>query len=248
MTIQILSVCDQQIFQKTFDRVKETQKLLTKINSNLDILDPKIISHVPNVIEQGVKLETAMIPVNKDNYSFYMAKILPQHLESDYILVVQYDSGIINTDAWTDEFLEYEYIGAPWKELNHLRDFFGHTVRVGNGGFSLRSVRLQHTISQLMYPYPFPYPTQDFYKEDVHMVCKLRHVLEDRGIKFGNLYIANKFAAETGLKDKNKLPFGAHGTLYDEIIIKPTVTAGEFIGKPIDLMNKNSLSDLKLKF
>ena len=237
MTIQILSVCDQQILQKTIDRVQQCQNLLTKINSNLDILQPKIVSMVPNMVKDDIKLESAVANINKDNYSFYMAKLLPHHIESDYILVIQYDSGIINSDAWTDEFLNYDYIGAPWKELDHLRDFFGNNVRVGNGGFSLRSARLQHITSQLMYPYPFPLPSLDFYKEDVHMTCKLRHALENHGIKFGNLYIANKFAAETGLKDKNKLPFGAHGTIYDEIINSKA---------PIDLLNTVSLKDLKL--
>jgi len=240
MNIQIVSVCDQQIFNKTLDRVKETQKLFTKVNTNADILDPLIITYGPAAKIDDVFIQTSAIPVNKDNYSFYMSKVLHQHLTSDFALVVQYDSGIVNPDAWTDEFLEYDYIGAPWRELPHLTDFFGNSVRVGNGGFSLRSRKLQQITSQLTYPYPFPYPSQDFFKEDVHMTCKIRHALENHGVKFGNLYIANKFSAETGIKDKNKLPFGAHGTLYDELTGKTqTVSA-------MDLLNKKTFENLKL--
>ena len=242
-TIQIISVCDTAILNKTIDRVSETQSLLTKINSNLDIIDPKIVCHIEPRTESGVEIESSLTPVNKENYSFYMTKMLQHHIKSDYILVVQYDSGIVNADAWTDEFLEYDYIGAPWRELGHLSDFFGNSVRVGNGGFSLRSARLHHTVSQLVYPFPFPYPSPDFFKEDVHITCKVRHTLENKGIRFGNLYIANKFAAETGLKDKNKLPFGAHGSLYDDI-------KGKTLSTPklsaINLLDKTTFSDLKL--
>ncbi len=39
---------------------------------------------------------------------------LNDHVETDYMLIVQGDGFIVNPDAWDDEFLDYDYIGAPW--------------------------------------------------------------------------------------------------------------------------------------
>lgn len=43
-----------------------------------------------------------------------MIKELNKYIETDYVLIVQYDGFILNPKAWMDEFLEYDYIGAPW--------------------------------------------------------------------------------------------------------------------------------------
>lgn len=43
-----------------------------------------------------------------------MVKLLDSYIETPHVLVVQYDGFILNPDAWTDEFLEYDYVGAPW--------------------------------------------------------------------------------------------------------------------------------------
>jgi hypothetical protein len=55
------------------------------------------------------------------------------HTDSDFALVVQWDGYLVNPQNWTDDFLNYDYIGAPWP----LSMTSG--ARVGNGGFSLRS-------------------------------------------------------------------------------------------------------------
>src|SRR5262249_57014048 len=57
---------------------------------------------------------------------------LPQWLRTDHFLLIQWDGHPVNADAWTDEFLAYDYIGAPWQ-------WYSPETRVGNGGFSLPS-------------------------------------------------------------------------------------------------------------
>ena len=37
-----------------------------------------------------------------------------EYIESDFALVVQDDGHIVNPNNWSDEFLAYDYIGAPW--------------------------------------------------------------------------------------------------------------------------------------
>ena len=60
---------------------------------------------------------------------------VPKHIETSHTLFVHWDSGIDDPSMWTDEFLQYDYIGAPW-------GWHADGRNVGNGGFSLRSSRL----------------------------------------------------------------------------------------------------------
>lgn len=56
--------------------------------------------------------------------------------KGDKILIHQEDSCVFKTNI--DEFLEFDYIGAPWQQSSWLTDF-GLKLAVGNGGFSLRT-------------------------------------------------------------------------------------------------------------
>ena len=39
---------------------------------------------------------------------------LNRYIESDFVLIIQDDGHIVNPKMWLDEYLEYDYIGAPW--------------------------------------------------------------------------------------------------------------------------------------
>src|SRR6187549_1393747 len=66
----------------------------------------------------------------RDDYSRLMLKGLGAHVGTSHALVVQWDGYVVNPDAWTDAFLDFDYCGAPWPWGDENR-------RVGNGGFSL---------------------------------------------------------------------------------------------------------------
>ena len=68
-------------------------------------------------------------------HSQFLLKSLVQHIETDHVLLVQWDGYVINPDAWSREFACYDYIGARWPWASD-----GNAV--GDGGFSLRSRRL----------------------------------------------------------------------------------------------------------
>jgi hypothetical protein len=71
---------------------------------------------------------------SKREYSEFCMKKLYKYFDTEHVLIIQWDGFVIDGSAWNDDFLKYDYIGAPWQydERN-----------VGNGGFSLRSKRLQ---------------------------------------------------------------------------------------------------------
>jgi hypothetical protein len=75
-------------------------------------------------------------------YSEITLRLLPQAVQSDYNIIVQADGFAVNGSAWTDEFLEYDYIGAPWTWWGPEHE------QVGNGGFSWRSRRLYDALVQ----------------------------------------------------------------------------------------------------
>lgn len=66
-------------------------------------------------------------------YSKFVLRDLTNYVDTDYVLITQWDGFILNPEAWNDEFFKYDYIGAPWNLRNWV---------VGNGGFSLRSKKL----------------------------------------------------------------------------------------------------------
>lgn len=69
-------------------------------------------------------------------YSNITLRLMPAVVDTDHNIIVQNDGFAVNKSAWTDEFLDYDYIGAPWIWWGPPEE------QVGNGGFSLRSRRL----------------------------------------------------------------------------------------------------------
>ena len=65
-------------------------------------------------------------------YSQFVMRGLQAHITTPFVLVTQWDGFVIDAGAWRDEFLQYDYIGAPWAAQPA-------SLSVGNGPFSLRS-------------------------------------------------------------------------------------------------------------
>ena len=76
-------------------------------------------------------------------YSEFYIKEMYKYVDTPLALTFHHDSFIANPDAWEDEFLKYDYIGAPWRHP-------GAPSVGGNGGFAIRSRRLLEYISKNM--------------------------------------------------------------------------------------------------
>ena len=92
--------------------------------------------------------------LNYKQYTVFMMHSLYAFIKTDYCLVVQDDSWVLNGDKFTEEFYQYDYIGPPThcglqfsqdaSKIEHLFLQFNwidkpNTLVVQNGGFSLRS-------------------------------------------------------------------------------------------------------------
>lgn len=158
-------------------------KLLTSIKSGICLEYIKMINIEP------IK--------SVEDYSEFMIKRLNDYVDTKYVLVIQWDGYVKNPDVWTDEFLEYDYIGAPW---HHIKDENDKYV-VGNGGFSLRSKRLIDFIQNRMI-------IKEHYPEDVSICLFNRKLLVYSGFKFAPIDLAYKFSIEN---EPYKDSFGWHG-------------------------------------
>lgn len=136
---------------------------------------------------------------SKESYSEFCIKQLYKHVKTSHMLIFQHDGYVNNWKAWNDDWLQYDYIGAPW----HYDD----GMAVGNGGFSLRSQRLMEILA-LDPKIQFTHP------EDHHICRTYRPYLEATyGIKFAPAEVAEQFSFEGYLQPHKQLgnQFGVHG-------------------------------------
>jgi hypothetical protein len=53
-------------------------------------------------------------PLNYQEYSWFMMYALWRVVETEFALIVQDDGWVLDTANWTDDFLDYDYVG-PWR-------------------------------------------------------------------------------------------------------------------------------------
>lgn len=146
-------------------------------------------------------VHTVTIPPIRSSaeYSHFMMKDLLRYIDTEFVLVAQWDGYAVNPQAWSPEFLLFDYIGARWDRPPEP-DQARHNV--GNGGFSLRSRAL---LEALQDPAIKPGHPED------RAICRdYRDYLERRhGIVFAPEDMADRFSFEH--IEPPALPFGFHG-------------------------------------
>lgn len=154
-----------------------------------------------------IKIEKCRLLGNIDEYSKFMIYDLDDYIQTDFALVVQPDGVLVNPDSWTDDFLNFDYIGAPWPEGMFIDDN-GENIRVGNGGFSFRSKKILSFFKDHSIPW---LPYRDSYNEDGFISMANIEYLRKEGIKFPSPLLAYKFSREIECPDLPDInPFGFH--------------------------------------
>lgn len=137
-----------------------------------------------------------------EEYSRFMVKDLASYFYTEFVMVAQWDGFIWNPDLWEDCFLDYDYIGAPWPDVL-LTHGAPKQFNVGNGGFSIRSKRLQDFLAQS--------DKITMHRAEDVAICQLnRAYLEEKGFTFAPYEVAERFSLESG----EAVPrFGVHARL-----------------------------------
>ena len=133
--------------------------------------------------------------VDIDTWNKAVIYELPKHIHTKYCLLVHGDGYVIHPDMWDDNWLDYDYIGAPWplpQDDYSYRDKRGNIIRVGNS-VSLRSKALLDLPNELRLPWRSYFGNTN---EDGFICCHNRHYYERAGLKFAPLDVAKYFSKE----------------------------------------------------
>lgn len=159
-TITIVSVTGHQDYAQgsafSIERsYEELQKKISPENLKCLLVSPEPPEHLASYIKH-----IPCKPFSYLEYNIFILYALDDLIDTDFALVVQNDGFVVNGNNWRDEFLDYDFIGAPlycmfeitedgsYKKYDQQKcdpyydnlppNFFEGS----NGGFSLRSKKL----------------------------------------------------------------------------------------------------------
>jgi hypothetical protein len=154
------------------------------------ISDQEILPGARHIIRDPV--------ANIAEYANIMLKGTNEYVNTNHALYVQWDGIANDRTQWQDDFLKYDYIGAPWPWEREGKN-------IGNGGFSLRSKRLLEACQQEQISLTEQIPVA----EDQIIGNVARAYLEtEHNIVFADLATAKQFSFELG---EHEPCFGFHG-------------------------------------
>lgn len=191
--------------------VEETLQALEYSCKGVEYGSVKLLSHYT---PYGLGKNIEFIRIDKiksiDDWSYKIIYELNQYIGTEFALLVHADGFVVNPSSWKDEFLDYDYIGAPWPlptDNYSYRDAHGNIVRVGNS-VSIRSKRLLELPIKLNMPWE---PFHGYWNEDGFICAKNKHIYEAAGMKIAPLDVAKYFSHEAMIPEvRNIKPFVFH--------------------------------------
>lgn len=164
------------------------------------------------ITDSGVQVISIDTVNSLRDYNNFNLKHLNTYIDTEFVMIAEYDGFILNPDAWMDEFLKYDYIGAPWLIDNNLV--------VGNGGFSIRSKKLL-TLTQTDDSIQLGQKADHQYAENEDWVIGvvMREYIESKGIQFAPVELAKRFSLEKNDEVGGVWTgqFGFHGLQWTDI-------------------------------
>ena len=206
--------------------VDMTQLALKISLRNIEFGAVKLLSSLPPSKKYS-DIEYVSIPAmnNIADYNRMMIEDLHKYFTTSHCLVVQPDSFVVDSELWKDEFLQFDYIGAPWSDKIRINSELVLNLEencVGNGGFSLRSRKLVETTAKINFDtLNFPIKAEDI------VICHyLYQKMIDSGIRFAPAKLAAQFSMENidNLYGQNaNSVFGFHGKHLRDYFMKKYV-------------------------
>jgi ADP-heptose:LPS heptosyltransferase len=194
----------------------EAVAAIRKSMAECDFAAVKFITDKPFEFE-GIEVINIPTIRSKEEYSYFMIKELYKYFDTDFVLVIQADGYVLNGKSWLPEFLHYDYIGAPWT--------YPDGKNVGNGGFSIRSKKLQSALTLddfIVATDPEDQAIGRLYRDYLIKFYKITYAPED---------LADKFSYE--LRAPIYDTFGFHGRFHKPyqptVIIKRSAAMGDVI-------------------
>lgn len=163
-------------------KLEEHKTVADKVSESIEFGDVKII--YDRAINHDV-----------NNWNRKIVYELWKSVDTDFAFLFHADGYPIHPDVWRDDFLNWDYIGAPWPlpiDDYSYRDPSGTIQRVGNS-VGIRSKRLLELPSKLNMEWKSYFGNTN---EDGFISVHNRHIFEEHGCTFAPLEIAKYFSKE----------------------------------------------------
>lgn len=141
---------------------------------------------------------------NINDWNYKIVYELGNYVDTDFCMLIHADGYVINPDAFKPEFLEYDFIGAPWplpRDSYSYRTPEGEIIRVGNS-VSIRSKSLLDAPRRLGLPWRPYYGNTN---EDGYLNVHQRSNLIAHGLNFAPLDIAKYFSKEHEIEENKEI-------------------------------------------
>ena len=141
----MLNLKNVTLIALTSIKLEKTIKALEQSCRGINFGSVKLVSDErPENLPDFIKHEVCPKMSNIDEWNYGAIYELPKHVDTEFAMLIHDDGFVVNPESWKEEFLEYDYIGAPYplpQDNFSYRDIKGDLIRVGNS-VSLRSKRL----------------------------------------------------------------------------------------------------------
>lgn len=209
----MISLKDVTLLAISSIRIPGTIQSLELCFKDIEFESVKLISHEkPKFLPEYIQFEECPKLNNIDDFNYYMFLEMGKHVSTSHCLIVQDHAYILNPEKWNNAWLNYDYIGSPWRivENSYIANDYTRS-RVGNGGFSMRSKKLLDLPKKMGWELR---EEQGWKNEDGNICCYYKKEMLQNGIKYAPLELAVQFGFEN-VTEENKYikPFGFHRNL-----------------------------------
>lgn len=201
---------------KPYQNIDSIVKIGNQSSSKLNFGKKIIYTYKEPTIDPGDFEIKIIDEVPYEDFNEYITEFYANSFDTEFMINFHCDGFIQKPEAWNDNFLNYDYIGAPiilnFQNINKSSQNTVFPV-IGNGGFSLRSKKLCQKIKKLKEINYLPkylncfngsFISEDFYQklpfyfrhEDVYIGLFCKDILESYGFKFPDENIASMFSTE----------------------------------------------------
>ena len=163
-------------------------------------------------IEWGaVKLITEIQCNSIDEWNHAIVFDLRKFIDTEFCMLIHADGFVVSPESWRPEFLNYDFIGAPWplpRDDYSYKTPDGEIVRVGNS-VSIRSKDL------LELPYALEVAWRPYFgntNEDGFLTCHNRRLFQHFGARYAPIEVAKWFSRELDILENQDVesPFAFH--------------------------------------
>jgi hypothetical protein len=209
----MINLPDVTLVATTSVRIAEHLRAIEICREHIDYGEVLFISHEkPENLPSDIKYIFYPEINNIMDFNHLMFSLVGQFISTSHALFCQDHAFVLNHHLWRDEWLRNDYIGSPWPVVpNAYLTDSGERVRVGNGGWSLRS-RFLMNIPRLN-NIPLQH-RQNYWNEDGNICVYNRDKFLDLGVKYGTLKEAVRFGYENPVpENQGIISFGFHRNL-----------------------------------